>query len=73
MDLTVNILVEHDNVSSGNGLLGLLHNDEGGRSGESRENAEGEDDEVLGEHVDDAGNVDKNVLKFEGKRAGELH
>jgi hypothetical protein len=53
--LTASTVLEGDDVSSGNGLLGLLHPDEGRRSRESGENAESEDDEVLGEHADGAG------------------
>jgi len=52
---TAGTVLEGDDVSPGNGLLGLLHRDKGRRSGESREDAESEDDEILGEHVDNAG------------------
>jgi len=59
-------ILEGNDVSSGDGLLGLPHLNEGRRNGESGENVEGEDDEVLGEHVDDAGCADKEVLKLGG-------
>ena len=51
---TVNTIFEGDDISSGNGLLDLLHLDEGGRSRENGENTESEDEEVLGEHVGNA-------------------
>jgi len=50
--LTASILLEGDNISSGNRLLSLMHLDEGRRCRESRENAESEDDEDLWEHAD---------------------
>ena len=52
---TVNTILEGDNVSPCNGLLGLPNLDEGRRGGESGESAESENEEVLGEHADDAG------------------
>ena len=55
MGFTVGTILEDDNVSSGNAFLGLIHLYEGRRSRESGENAESEDDEALGEHVDDTG------------------
>lgn len=51
---TVNAIFEGDDISSGNGLLDLLHLNEGGRSGETGENTESEDEEILGEHVGNA-------------------
>ena len=53
--LTVSTILESDDVSPGNGLPGLVHLEEGRRSRESGENAESENDEALGEHVDVTG------------------
>ena len=52
---TASTILEGDNVSSSDGFLSLLDLDEGRRSRKSRENAESEDDQVLGEHIDDTG------------------
>jgi len=48
--LAASTVLEDDNVSSCNGLPGLLHLDERRRGGESGENAKSEDDEILDEH-----------------------
>lgn len=50
ISLAASTFLEDDNVSSCNRLPGLLHLDKGRRGGESGENAESEDDEVLDEH-----------------------
>ena len=54
MSFTVDTVLEGDDVPPCNGFLGPPNLDEGGRSGESRESAESEDGDVLGEHADDA-------------------
>ena len=51
MDFTVSTFFEGDDVSSVNGFLRFLDLDEGRRSSEGGENAQGEDGEGLGEHV----------------------
>jgi hypothetical protein len=66
----VSTILESDDVPSSNWLFDLLHLEEGRRSRESWENAESEDDEVLGEHVDHAGQYDE---KLGDHRARELH
>ena len=45
-----NAVLESYDVTSGNSVLGLRDGDQGGRSSEDREDAEGESDELLGEH-----------------------
>ena len=47
---TANVVLEGHYVTSSNSVLGLLDRDEGGWSSEDWENAEGESDELLGEH-----------------------
>ena len=69
--LTVSTFLEGNNVSSSNGLIGFLHINKGRGSRESREDAESEEDEVFGEHVNDAVNVDEKVVKLGGDRVGE--
>ena len=45
-----NTIPESYDVTSGNSVLGLRNRDEGGGSGEDRENTEDKGDELLGEH-----------------------
>ena len=46
----IDVVLESDNVASGNRILGLSNGGKGGRSGECLENEENECDELPGEH-----------------------
>lgn len=64
--LAVSTVLEGDNVSSGNRVLGFIDLDEGRRSRESGEKGESEDDEVLGEHINNARDARKKMLELGG-------
>ena len=55
MGFVANSILEYDNVSSGDWLIGFVNCKEGGEGRNSGGNVESEGVEVHGEHIDDAG------------------